>query len=141
MMYIEKAHHLYLAALFILITLVSYGQDTTFYENGVEITMDKKIYSLIQAKCNKKYHTMVPGWRIQLDFSTNKENLEDARMRFIKYHPEIETYITFDAPNWYLRVGNFEDRGDAELFTEEIRVHYRGVFTLPSKVFQKKEEE
>lgn len=141
MMYIEKAHHLCLAALFILITLASYGQDTTFYENGVEITMDKKIYSLIQAKCNKKYNTMVPGWRIQLDFSTNKENLEDARMRFIKYHPEIETYIIFDAPNWYLRVGNFEDRGDAELFAEEIRVHYRGVFTLPSKVFQKKEEE
>lgn len=130
-----------LFTLSILITLASYGQDTTYTVDGVEITMDKKIYSMIQAKCGKKYYTMVPGWRIQLDFSTEKENLKDARMRFIKHHPDIETYIEYDKPNYLLRVGNFQDRDEAENLAEEIRVHYRGVFTLPSKVFQKKEEE
>jgi hypothetical protein len=130
-----------LFTLFIFAMFTTYGQDTIFVLNGVQIKMDKKIYSLINLKCNKKEYRMVPGWRVQLDFSDNKTNLEEIRMRFIKYHPEIETYITYAAPNWYLRVGNFEERGDAELFVEEIRVHYRGVFTLPSKVFKKKEEE
>ena len=80
-----------LFTLFIFAMFTTYGQDTIFVLNGVQIKMDKKIYSLINLKCNKKEYRMVPGWRVQLDFSDNKTNLEEIRMRFIKYHPEIET--------------------------------------------------
>ncbi len=124
-----------------LMAFAAYGQDTTFYIDGVEITMDKKIYSLIQAKSMRKEYPMVPGWRVQLEFSESKEALAKTRMRFIKYHPDIETYITFDAPKWYLRVGNFQDRGDAELFAQDMQKHYNSVFVLQSKVYQKKQEE
>ena len=40
-------------------------------------------------------------------------------MKFIKQYPKMETYITFDAPNYILRVGDFTEKNDAERFKKE----------------------
>lgn len=129
-----------LFALSILITLASYGQDTTFYADGVQITMDKKIYSMIQAKCNKRSQSKVPGFRVVLAVSDKKENLKASRMRFIKYHPEIETYIEYDAPRYSLIVGNFEERAEAQKLIDKIIKQYSVVTLIETMVFSEKEE-
>jgi hypothetical protein len=130
-----------LSTIFMLMAFAAYGQDTTFYIDGVEITMDKKIYSLIQAKCGRQDKPMIPGWRVQLDFSDKKQDMVKIRDKFIKYHPEIESYLTFDSPYWYVRVGNFENRDEAERLIKEIWPHYKGLFSFKTMVFQKKDEE
>lgn len=86
---------------------------------GVVIIKDKKIDVLIQNKSNVK-RINTSGYRVQIYFSTNKNELNDIRLKFIKSYPRIETYITYDAPNYFLRVGDFADKNDAEKFKKEI---------------------
>jgi hypothetical protein len=105
-----------LLTLFIFLSTVLMAQSNG---KGVVIIKDKKIDALIQNKSNVK-RINTTGYRIQIYFSTNKNALNEIRLKFIKAYPRIETYITYDAPNYFLRVGDFADRNDAEKFKKEI---------------------
>ena len=105
-----------LLTLFIFLSTVLMAQSNG---KGVVIIKDKKIDALIQNKSNVK-RINTTGYRIQIYFSTNKNELNEIRLKFIKAYPRIETYITYDAPNYFLRVGDFADRNDAEKFKKEI---------------------
>jgi len=127
---------------FLLLSFNIYSQDIIIVKDGVTITMSREIDSLIKLKCNKikdvKY--MIPGWRVQLEFSVEKSKVEKTREKFITYHPEIETYIYFDAPNWILRVGNFAEKNDAEKLIKDIRPHYKSIVLLKTPIFEPKDE-
>jgi hypothetical protein len=102
--------------LFILLNINVFSQNKG---KGVVIIKDKKIDELIQNKSNVKRIT-VSGYRVQIFFSSNKSELNEIRLKFIKKYPRIETYITYDSPNYILRVGDFDDRNDAEKFQKEL---------------------
>lgn len=130
-----------LFTILLLITTILYSQDIIIENNGVTITINKKIDSLIKLRCFKKLeYNMIPGWRVQLDFSNDKNKLMKTRDKFITYHPKIETYLTFDAPYWKLVVGNFPERNEAEKLVKEIRPHYEGIFILKTPIFEPKDE-
>lgn len=105
-----------------LLTLFTFLSTLFFAQTngkGIVIIKDKKIDELIQNKSNAK-KISTTGYRVQIYFSTNKNELNDVRLKFIKSHPRIETYITYDAPNYLLRVGDFSEKNDAEKFKKEI---------------------
>jgi hypothetical protein len=132
---------LLLIILLLLVINNLYSQDTIIENDGVSIEMDKKIDSLIKLRCIKKLeYKMIPGWRVQLDFSNDKNKLIKKRDKFRKYHPKIETYLTFDAPYWKLIVGNFTEQSEAEKLVNEIRPYYEGIFILKTLIFEPKDE-
>ena len=100
---------------------------------GVVIIKDKKIDDLIKNKSNMRRVTTA-GYRVQLFFSTDKEKVNEIRMKFIKQYPKMETYITFDAPNYILRVGDFTEKNDAERFKKEIFREYPENFILKTAI-------
>ncbi len=120
---------------FILLSLNLYSQ--------VEIVMSKEIDSLIKLRCDKtkNVYYMIPGWRVQLEYTQDKMMLIKKREQFIFYHPEIATYLYFDAPNWILRVGDFSDKNDAEKLIKNIRIHYPNLILMKSPVYKDKEDE
>jgi hypothetical protein len=129
---------------FILLLLVNilYSQQVVIENDGVVITMDKKIDSLIKLRCFRKLeYNMMPGWRVQIDFSDDKQVLLKTREKFIKYHSKVETYLTFDKPYWKLIVGNYPDRNDAEKLINDIAPHYRSLILLKTMIFEPKEDE
>ena len=85
---------------------------------------------------------MMPGWRVQIDFSDDKDKLLKTRDKFIKYHPKVETYLTFDKPYWKLIVGNYPDRNDAEKLIKDILPYYNNnsVMLLKTAIFEPKDE-
>jgi hypothetical protein len=105
-----------LLTLFVFLSTLFFAQTNG---KGVVIIKDKKIDALIQNKSNVR-RVSITGYRVQIYFSSNKSELNDVRLKFIKSYPRIETYITYDAPNYFLRVGDFADRNDAEKFKKEI---------------------
>ncbi len=105
-----------LLTLFTLLSTLFYAQTNG---KGIVIIKDKKIDELIQNKSNTKKGNS-SGYRIQIQFSTDKNDLNEARLKFIKSYPKIETYISYDAPNYFLRVGDFEEKNDAEKFKKDI---------------------
>ena len=100
---------------------------------GIVIIKDKKIDDLIKNKSNVRRVTTA-GYRVQLFFSTDKEKVNEIRMKFIKQYPKMETYITFDAPNYILRVGDFTEKNDAERFKKEIFREYPENFIIKTAI-------
>lgn len=119
-----------LLTLFVFLSTLFFAQTNG---KGVVIIKDKKIDALIQNKSNVR-RVSITGYRVQVYFSTNKSELNDVRLKFIKSYPRIETYITYDAPNYFLRVGDFADRNDAEKFKKEIFREFPDNFIIKSGI-------
>jgi len=115
-----------LLLILIFISTLSYSQDTTKYIGGVSITMDQKIDSLIRLRSLKKKY-----WRVQMDFSTNREDLIKTKEKFLTYHSDMSATIYFDAPYWKLKVGEFETKKEAEDFIDAIRKYYKDKGLFP----------
>lgn len=132
---------LLLTFILLLITTILYSQDVIIENDGVTITMDRKIDSLIKLRCIRRLeYNMMPGWRVQIDFSDDKDKLLKTREKFIKYHPKVETYLTFDKPYWKLIVGNYPDRNEAEKLIKDITPHYNSLILLKTLIFEPKDE-
>jgi hypothetical protein len=116
---------------FLFISIFSNAQNKK--EGGVVILSDEKIDELVTKRSNMKKMTST-GYRIQIFFSEDKEELNNMRLKFIKQFPKIETYITFDAPNYLLRVGDFADKNQAEKFKKEIQQLYPENFILKTNI-------
>lgn len=131
-----------LIIILLLITKFSYSQEIEKKIGNVTIVMSKEIDSLIKLRSNKniRKNNMVIGWRVNLDFSDNRSYLETIRLKFIKYHPEIETYISFENPRYQLMVGNFKDKNEAEELISIIGMHYKAIFLVRTMVFEEKDE-
>lgn len=109
-----------ISILCILSLSVVFGQST---QGDVTIEKDKRIDALIAregAISPPALRPQIEGYRIQLFFDSEKSALNDARSRFFALYPKIDMYTTFNAPNFFLRVGDFRTRIEAEKIKSEI---------------------
>lgn len=123
---------LIVAFVFLSFSNILFSQDKK-ENSGVVIIKDKKIDDLIKNKSNVR-RVSTAGYRLQIFFSTDKDKVNEIRMKFIKKYPKMETYITFDAPNYILRVGDFTEKNDAERFKKEIFREYPENFIIKTAI-------
>jgi hypothetical protein len=117
--------------IFLMITLSSFGQ------GNVEVIKDSRINDLI-----KKQGEVIPpatgvqmnGYRLQIFFDSEKSKVDNARMQFAKSFPKIETYVTYNAPNYFLRVGDFRTQLEADRLKAEVGTTYPTSFIVQEKV-------
>ena len=88
----------------------------------VSIDADQRIEQQIARKASKQ----MAGYRLQICFDSDKSIIDEARNRFISMYPKIDTYVTFEAPNFNLMVGDFRTLIEAERIQSEIH----GKFTV-----------
>ncbi len=88
----------------------------------IEIHQDSRIDRAFPQKQNKE----VIGFRVQIGFDADKSAIESIRNRFISTNPKIDTYMSFDAPYFNLKVGDFRTEIEAQKFAEKIQ----GEFSL-----------
>jgi hypothetical protein len=83
----------------------------------VNVTKDERIDLLIKQRSNIIPPATTPqitGYRIQLIFDSNKKLIDDSRTKIVASYPKIDTYITFNAPHFGLKIGDFRTKQDAE---------------------------
>ncbi|MFN4911830.1 MAG: SPOR domain-containing protein [Flavobacteriales bacterium] len=112
------------AFLFILFSSTGYGQ--------LKIHINPKIYP--PAAVSKTQGYKAPegpkrienkkGYRIQIAFGTNRQQMEAYKLDFIRNYPRVTPYLAFQSPNFNLRVGDFETKADAEKFRSQIVGRY-----------------
>lgn len=83
----------------------------------VSVQKDGRIDNLIALEKNS---SEMPGYRLQICFDSDKNIIDDARDRFLKLYPKIDTYVEFEAPHFNLTVGDFRSRNEAEKIKREI---------------------
>jgi hypothetical protein len=86
----------------------------------VNIVKDNRIDEKISGKSQKQ----ILGYRVQICFDSDKILVDQMREKFISQYPKIDTYITFDAPNFNLKVGDFRTQIEAEKLKEKIIADY-----------------
>jgi hypothetical protein len=101
--------------LFILIFVKTSG-----YNAQVNVVKDNRIDERVINKAQKQ----ILGYRVQICFDSDKNLVDQVRTKFINQYPKIDTYITFDAPNFNLKVGDFRTQIEAEKLKEKIIADY-----------------
>ena len=86
----------------------------------IQLIADPRIDQKVAAKNSK----LMPGYRVQLCFDSDKSVIDQTRAQFVSEYPKIDTYVRFEAPNFNLMVGDFRTQKEAEELVERIRGRY-----------------
>lgn len=73
------------------------------------------------------------GYRVQLFFG-KRDEAQEMKTEYLKTYPETPAYITYQAPNFKVRVGNFRTQLEAEKFLHNIRADFPTGFIVPEKI-------
>ena len=110
----------------------------SFSQKGeVTIKEDSRINALIDAQSNvppNEINPQINGFRIQLFFDSDKSLINTKRAYFISIFPKIDTYTTYTAPNFFLKVGDFRTRLEAEKIKAEIEAQFPTSFIIKEKI-------
>lgn len=95
----------------------------------IEVFQDERISRLDSLK---RLNPGKPsGYRVQIFFGDRNKALE-RKADFIETYPDIPAYISYLAPNFRLRVGDFRTRLEAEKLKDELQ--YTGCYIVRDKI-------
>jgi hypothetical protein len=122
----------------VLFTIILFLVNFSFAQKGnVQIIKDSKIDALISKQSEVVPPAVKPeieGYRIQLFFDSNKSKLNASRATFISRYPKIDTYTSYNAPNFFLKAGDFRTRLEAEKIKSEIEAEFPTSFVVKERI-------
>lgn len=74
------------------------------------------------------------GYRVQIFYGSDRRETFNEQSRFKSVYPKINTYITYKEPNYYLRVGDFRTRLEAQRMMNELRSTFATLFIFRQKI-------
>ena len=102
--------------------------DSTSSRVRTYVSQDEQIQLLLDLHHELiKSEQGIPGFRVQIYMDSGSQarlRTQRARAEFESKYPNINVYITYDEPNFKLRVGDFRTRIDAHRFIERISEDY-----------------
>jgi hypothetical protein len=110
--------------------ITSYHKDST-----IVLTRDAKIDDLIakQKDSNTLKQTMA-GYRVQIYFGSVRQKASDVKQDFSGKHADVNSYLTYLAPNFKVRVGDFRTRLEAQGFLKSIEGQYPTSFIVQDEI-------
>jgi len=121
-----------IASVCLFISAASFAQ-----KGDVQIIKDKRIDVLVKKEGEIEppaINPQIEGFRIQLFFDSERSAINDARGTFIAKYPRIDTYTTYIAPNFFLRVGDFRTRLEAEKVMDELKELFPTSFIVTEEI-------
>lgn len=74
------------------------------------------------------------GYRVQIYYGSDRREVFSQQAQFKSSYPKLNTYITYKEPNYYLRVGDYRTRLEAQKFLNELRPSYPTLFIFREKI-------
>lgn len=74
------------------------------------------------------------GYRVQIYYGSDRREVYNEQNKFNLSFPELNTYITYKQPNYYLRVGDFRTRLEAQRLMNELRSMFPTLFIFREKI-------
>lgn len=63
---------------------------------------------------------MISGYRVQIFFDVERSLINEKRAQFFSKYSDIDAYTTYNAPNFFLKVGDFRTKLEAKKLHSEI---------------------
>ena len=74
------------------------------------------------------------GYRVQIFYGSDRRETFNQQQRFKAEYPKTNTYITYKEPNYYLRIGDFRTRLEAQRMLNELRPLFATLFIFREKI-------
>lgn len=75
------------------------------------------------------------GFRVQIFLGSNRSEAYAEQARFKRLFGDIDTYITYDEPNYRVKVGDFRSRREAEELMQGLKGQFSNVFVFTEDIF------
>ncbi|MFI5451087.1 SPOR domain-containing protein [Pedobacter sp. UC225_61] len=133
---------IYLSIIFVLCFQFSFAQT----KGEVTVVKDPLIDSLIakRIELNRTKPTITNptskaivsdmGYRVQVFYGSDRREAFNEQSRFKALYPQLRTYITYKEPNYYLRVGDFRSRMEAQRLLNELKANFPTLFIFREKI-------
>lgn len=82
-------------------------------------------------------HKAIPGYRIQIFFDSGLHSSDRARQakdQFMAKYPNVQAYVSWKAPNYRVRIGDFKSRLEAESFLQSILSDYPNGWVVKDEI-------
>lgn len=108
-------------------------------ESGhVQLIQDARVDTLMKKYIMaNKFDPEIKGFRIEIFFDSgnqSKNTAIEAKSEFVNRFPEVPSYLTFQPPNYIVRVGDFRTKMEADKFLKEIETTYPSAFIVADKI-------
>jgi hypothetical protein len=104
----------------------------------VEVVKDPKVDSLVEDYVvGGKGNTITSssdGYRVQIFSGSDRKAAYDAQAKFQAKYPELSAYLSYRAPNFKVRVGDYRTRLEAEKLIQDLRSAFNGLFIIQEKI-------
>jgi hypothetical protein len=102
------------------------------------VSQDARIDTLMQRhiEVNKRLNG-TEGFRLEIFFSSGNHAREEAmniKTEFLKKYPDELAYMTFQSPDFKVRVGNFRTKSEALALQQRIRKDYPNAFIVKDMI-------
>jgi len=100
----------------------------------IDIIVDSRISALSErfSKENKANNTL-DGYRVQIFFG-DRNQANAIKTEFLKKHSDIDTYLTYLAPNFRVRIGNFRSKLDADRFLHSLKKDFPTAYVVKESI-------
>lgn len=101
---------------------------------NVEIVQDAGVADLVKShiESNKTY-PVIDGYRIQLYSGSGgnaRKEAEETKAKAMVHFPGQQVYLTWNAPFWRVRVGNFRNKSESLLLREKLKVIFPNCYPV-----------
>lgn len=79
--------------------------------------------------------TVTRGFRVQIYMGSSRSEAYAEQARFQRLFSDIDTYVTYEAPNYRVKVGDFRSRSEAEQLMRGLRQQFSNVFVHTEDIF------
>lgn len=101
---------------------IHFRQDTTI---SIGMMMYANPY-----RCNWKN---TRGYRVQI-YNGHREGANNAQFDFLELRTREPVYLEYEAPNFKVRVGDFELEAEAQTFARQLQKSFAGAYVVPCEI-------
>jgi hypothetical protein len=131
-----------LTGLLILVQMAASAQDSnygkvTVYQDPLVDTVLQQYETLRLKIMENPDNKAIPGYRIQIFFDSginSSDRARQARDEFLALYPDVPAYVSWKAPNYRVRVGDFRSRLEAEKVLQSILIGYPNAWVIKDEI-------
>ena len=124
--------------LFILFASAGFAQSlvtTSDPDSSLVVIRDSRFDDLVERqKKENLLRRTIPGYRVQIFFGSNRQKATDVKSDFSSKFPDVPAYISYQQPNFKIRVGDYRSRFEAQRMMSELNGMYPTTFIVPDEI-------
>jgi len=99
---------------------------------SVNIHQDARITALMEDYVKREH--VLKGYRVQVFLNADRKQAETIRAQFLQKHPDVPAYLSYQAPNFKVRVGDLLTRLEGEKLRAELKAEFPGCYIVPDEI-------